>query len=64
MNNHRLEETLSERVPTFEDITETLIIHLRGAVEHIAALSESSGEIFRCFRFSRAGGAGRGAPHF
>lgn len=50
--------------PTFENVTETLIVHFRGAVEHVAAFPETCSKIFSCFRFTRPGWPGRSAPHF
>lgn len=50
-------------VPTFENVTKTLVVHLRGAVEDVAALPKTGGEVLRCLGFPRASWTGRGTPH-
>ncbi len=48
---------------TFENVAKTLIVHLRRAVENVAALPKTGGKVLRCFGFTRASWTGRGTAH-
>lgn len=49
--------------PTFEDVAETLVVHLGRTVEDVAALPKTGGKVLRCFGLPRARWACRGTPH-
>lgn len=49
--------------PTFENVAETLVVHLGRTVEDVAALPETGGKVLRGFGFTRTRWTCRGTPH-